>query len=224
MRAWISRSSTDMRADTTARSAPAGTRATGARRCCIRRQTLLFLRGAAACGVAGGGCGRNQLERRQPGRGADPLHRRLGLARAVRGAGPDPTACDVCRACARARWRRMWGLLRFSCFLACAQLQLAGHGAGPADILQTSSNGPSSSAHAGLLVLLALAITSFQQAIQALGGKTLAAAPHGVCRRFAGGAAFLLDARWQNDFAEVAPYAAIIAALLGWRLWRRLKG
>ena len=28
----------------------------------------------------------------------------------------------------------------------------------------------------------------------------------------------------KHDFAEVAPYPAIIVALLGWRLWCRLKG
>jgi sulfoxide reductase heme-binding subunit YedZ len=26
----------------------------------------------------------------------------------------------------------------------------------------------------------------------------------------------------KNDFAEVAVYAAVIALLLGWRLWRRI--
>ena len=26
----------------------------------------------------------------------------------------------------------------------------------------------------------------------------------------------------KNDFAEVAVYAAVLALLLGWRLWRRL--
>jgi hypothetical protein len=35
--------------------------------------------------------------------------------------------------------------------------------------------------------------------------------------------ALFLDARREERFAEVAVYAAIIAALLGWRMWQYLK-
>ena len=75
------------------------------------------------------------------------------------------------------------------------------------------------------LVLLALAATSFQRAIRALGGKLWQALHRTV---YAAALLAVLQFFWmragKNNFAEVAVYAAIIATLLGWRLWRRLKG
>ena len=74
------------------------------------------------------------------------------------------------------------------------------------------------------VVLLALAATSFQRAIRALGGKRWQALHRTV---YAAALLAVLHFFWmragKNDFAEVAVYAAIIATLLGWRLWRRLN-
>jgi sulfoxide reductase heme-binding subunit YedZ len=74
------------------------------------------------------------------------------------------------------------------------------------------------------LVLLALAATSFQRAIRALGGKLWQALHRTV---YAAALLAVLHFFWmragKNNFAEVAVYAAIIATLLGWRLWRRLN-
>ena len=74
------------------------------------------------------------------------------------------------------------------------------------------------------LVLLALAATSFQRAIRALGGKRWQALHRSV---YAAALLAVLHFFWmragKNNFAEVAVYVAIIAVLLGWRLWRRWK-
>jgi sulfoxide reductase heme-binding subunit YedZ len=75
-----------------------------------------------------------------------------------------------------------------------------------------------------LLLLLALAATSFDRAIRALGAARWRAL-HRTVYAVAGLA--LLHFFWmragKNDFAEVAVYAAILGALLGWRGWRRLR-
>lgn len=77
---------------------------------------------------------------------------------------------------------------------------------------------------AALLTLLPLAATSFNRAIKALGARRWQALHRLV---YATAALALLHFFWmragKNDFAEVAVYAAIIGALLGWRLWRRLR-
>lgn len=77
---------------------------------------------------------------------------------------------------------------------------------------------------AAWLLLLALAATSFNRAIRALGAarwQALHRAVYGIV-----GLA-LLHFFWmragKNDFNEVAVYAVIFAAPLGWRLWRRLR-
>lgn len=77
---------------------------------------------------------------------------------------------------------------------------------------------------AALLGMLPLAATSFNRAIKALGGRRWQAL-HRLVYAVAGLA--LLHFFWmrsgKNDFGDVAVYGAIIAALLGWRLWRRLR-
>jgi sulfoxide reductase heme-binding subunit YedZ len=75
-----------------------------------------------------------------------------------------------------------------------------------------------------LVLMTPLAATSFNRAIRALG-----AARWQVLHRTVYGIALLalLHFFWmragKNDFAEWSVYAAVIGALLGWRLWRRLR-
>jgi sulfoxide reductase heme-binding subunit YedZ len=75
---------------------------------------------------------------------------------------------------------------------------------------------------AALLLMLPLAATSFNRAIRALGPARWQALHRAV---YAVALLALLHFFWmragKNDFAEVAVYAAVIAALLGWRLWWR---
>ncbi len=77
---------------------------------------------------------------------------------------------------------------------------------------------------AALLLLLALAATSFNRAIKALGAARWQALHRSV---YAVALLAILHFFWmraaKQDFDEVAVYAAIVAALLGWRLWRRLR-
>lgn len=72
-----------------------------------------------------------------------------------------------------------------------------------------------------LLLMAPLAATSFKRAIKALGAKRWQALHHLVYAVVLLG---LLHFFWmragKNDFADVAFYAAIVAVLLGWRLWR----
>lgn len=76
---------------------------------------------------------------------------------------------------------------------------------------------------AALLLMLPLAATSFNRAIRALG-----AARWQALHRFVYAVVLLglLHFFWmragKQDFAEVAVYAAVVAVLLGWRLWKRL--
>lgn len=76
---------------------------------------------------------------------------------------------------------------------------------------------------AAFLLLTCLALTSFNRAIKALGAKNWQRL-HKAVYLVAGLA--ILHFFWmragKNDFAEVAVYAAILAALLGWRFWRYL--
>ncbi|WP_287877626.1 MULTISPECIES: protein-methionine-sulfoxide reductase heme-binding subunit MsrQ [Acidovorax] len=72
-------------------------------------------------------------------------------------------------------------------------------------------------------LLTLLAATSFNRAVRALGGRRWQA----LHRAVHGGAGLaILHFFWmragKNDFAEVALYGAILAVLLGWRLWRRM--
>ena len=72
-------------------------------------------------------------------------------------------------------------------------------------------------------VLLALAATSFNRAMRWMGGRRWQQLHRGVY--LAAGLA-ILHFFWmragKNNFGEVAVYAAILAALLGWRVWRAL--
>ncbi|MBL0943182.1 MAG: sulfoxide reductase heme-binding subunit YedZ [Hydrogenophaga sp.] len=73
------------------------------------------------------------------------------------------------------------------------------------------------------LLLLALAATSFNRAIRALGAPRWQALHRAV---YAIAVLALLHFFWmragKNNFQEVAVYAALFALVLGWRLWRRL--
>ena len=77
---------------------------------------------------------------------------------------------------------------------------------------------------AALLLLTPLALTSWNRAIRALGARRWQ-----VLHRLVYGVAVLavLHFFWmradKRNFAEVAVYAAILAALLGWRVWRRFS-
>ena len=75
-----------------------------------------------------------------------------------------------------------------------------------------------------VVLLTPLALTSFNRAIRALGGKRWQA-----LHRLVYGVAVLAVVHFfwmragKNDFAEVAVYAAILGVLLGWRLLRYLR-
>jgi len=77
---------------------------------------------------------------------------------------------------------------------------------------------------AGFVLLTPLAATSFNRAVKALGAKRWQAL-HKLVYAIAGLA--ILHFFWmragKNNFAEVAVYAAILGALLGWRLVQFLK-
>lgn len=73
-------------------------------------------------------------------------------------------------------------------------------------------------------LLVLLAATSFDRAIRWLGGKRWRALHRAV---YAIAGLVVLHFYWmragKNDFAEVAFYGAILAALLGWRVWHALR-
>ncbi len=124
-----------------------------------------------------------------------------------------------------ARYRRMLGLFTF--FYACLHLLAYGWldmGFDVADIGRDILKRPFILVGFGTwLLLLPLALTSFNRAVRWLGGRQWQAL-HRLVYLIAGLA--LLHFFWmrsgKNDFAEVGVYAAIIAALLGWRAYRRL--
>lgn len=74
------------------------------------------------------------------------------------------------------------------------------------------------------LLLLALALTSFQRAVRLMGGARWQALHRSV---YAVAALAVLHFYWmragKNDFAEVAVYAALLGGLLFWRLWFRRR-
>ncbi len=128
---------------------------------------------------------------------------------------------------ALARLRRMLGLFAFFYavlhFLCYAWLDM---GFDLAAIVQDIPKRPF--VLVGSLALLAmtpLAATSFNRAIKAIG-----AARWQLLHRLVYAIVLLglLHFFWmrsaKNNFGEVAVYAAIVAVLLGWRLWRRLRG
>jgi sulfoxide reductase heme-binding subunit YedZ len=127
---------------------------------------------------------------------------------------------------ALARFRRMLGL--FVYFYAC--LHLLGYawfdmGFDLADIARDIAKRPFILVGFAAFVLLTpLAATSFNRAIKALGAARWQALHRAV---YAVAGLAILHFFWmragKNDFAEVAVYAAILGALLGWRLWRRLR-
>ena len=77
---------------------------------------------------------------------------------------------------------------------------------------------------AALLTMLPLAATSFNRAIKALGAKRWQALHRAVYAVVLLG---LLHFFWmrsaKNHFGEPLLYAAIVALLLGWRLWRHFR-
>lgn len=72
------------------------------------------------------------------------------------------------------------------------------------------------------ILLSLLALTSFNRAVRTLGGRNWQRLHRLV---YAAAGLALLHFFWmragKNDFAEVAVYAGVLGALLGWRLWRR---
>ena len=127
---------------------------------------------------------------------------------------------------ALARWRRMLGLFAFFYaslhFLAFAWLDMGFDAAAiVADIIKRPFILVGTAA---LLLMAPLAATSFNRAIKALGAARWQALHRVV---YAVALLGLLHFFWmragKNDFAEVAVYAALLAVLLGWRLWRWLK-
>lgn len=74
------------------------------------------------------------------------------------------------------------------------------------------------------VLLTPLAATSFNRAVKALGAKRWQAL-HKLVYAVAGLAVlhFFWMRAGKHDFAEVAAYAAILGALLGWRVWNRLR-
>jgi sulfoxide reductase heme-binding subunit YedZ len=127
---------------------------------------------------------------------------------------------------ALARRRRMLGLFAFFYallhFLCFVWLEA---GFDPTAIVQDIGKRPFilvGSVAFGLM--LPLAATSFNRAIKALGARRWQALHRSV---YVIAMLALLHFFWmragKNDFAEVAVYAAIVAALLGWRVWHRLR-
>ncbi len=128
---------------------------------------------------------------------------------------------------ALARFRRMLGL--FTYFYACIHLLCYAWfdmGLDAGDIVHDIPKRPFILVgFAAFLLLTPLAATSFNRAIRTLGASRWQAL-HRAVYLVAGLA--ILHFFWmragKNDFAEVAVYGAIVAALLGWRLWRRVRG
>ena len=127
---------------------------------------------------------------------------------------------------ALARFRRMLGLFVYF-YVVLHLLSYSGFDMGfeVADIAKDIAKRPFILVGFAAFVLLsALALTSSNRAIKALGGKNWQRL-HKAVYLVAGLA--LLHFFWmragKNDFAEVAVYAAILTALLGWRVWRYLS-
>lgn len=127
---------------------------------------------------------------------------------------------------ALARFRRLLGLLVYF-YVSLHLLSYSGFDMGfdVADIAKDITKRPFILVGFLAFVLLtALALTSFNRAIKALGGQRWQRL-HRLIYLVAGLA--LLHFFWmragKNNFAEVAVYAAILALLLGWRVFRFLR-
>jgi sulfoxide reductase heme-binding subunit YedZ len=127
---------------------------------------------------------------------------------------------------ALARLRRMVGLFVFFYvllhFLAYGWLDM---GLELDDIVKDIAKRPFILVGFGALILLtALAATSFNAAIRTLGAKRWRQLHRAV---YAVAALAILHFYWmraaKHNFAEVALYAAILGVLLGWRLWSRFS-
>jgi sulfoxide reductase heme-binding subunit YedZ len=128
---------------------------------------------------------------------------------------------------ALARFRRMLGLFAFGYglfhFMAYAGFDM---GLDAAAIVRDIPKRPFVLVgSAALLLMLPLAATSFNRAIKALGAARWQALHRCVYAIVLLG---LLHFFWmrsaKHNFAEVAVYAAVIGILLGWRIWRALRG
>jgi len=126
-----------------------------------------------------------------------------------------------------ARWRRMLGLFVFFYaslhLLAYAWLDM---GFELAELLPDIVTRPFITV--GMLawgLLLALAATSFNRAIKAMGARRWQRLHRAV---YAVAVLGVLHFFWMRAgkqlFGEVAVYAAILGTLLGWRIWWRLRG
>ena len=125
-----------------------------------------------------------------------------------------------------ARWRRMLGLFAF--FYACVHLlsyAVFDMGLDGPDIVRDIIKRPFILVGTlTFLLLLPLAATSFNRAVRWLGAQRWQRLHRLV---YAAALTMLLHFFWmragKSDFAEVAAYAALVAFLLGWRLWRALR-
>lgn len=123
-----------------------------------------------------------------------------------------------------ARFRRMLGLFVF--FYASLHLLAYGWldmGLELADIARDIAKRPFIlMGFTAWALMLPLAATSFNKAIKALGAKRWQALHKAV---YAIGVIALMHFIWmragKHNFAEPAVYGVILAALLGWRLWKR---
>lgn len=128
---------------------------------------------------------------------------------------------------ALARFRRMLGVFSF----VYASLHLLAYGwldmgLEMADIARDIAKRPFIlMGFTAWLLMLPLAATSFNKAIKALGAKRWQALHKAV---YAVAVIGLMHFIWmragKNNFAEPAVYGALLALLLGWRLWKKLRG
>ena len=127
---------------------------------------------------------------------------------------------------ALARFRRMLGLFAF--FYASLHLLAYGwldKGLDLADILRDIAKRPFIlMGFTAWLLLVPLAATSFNRAIKALGAPRWQAL-HKLVYAIAivGLMHFIWMRAGKNNFAEPLVYGSILAVLLGWRAWRRLR-
>ena len=126
-----------------------------------------------------------------------------------------------------ARWRRMLGLFVFF-YASLHWLSYAWFDMGLnwADIVADVPKRPFILVgFLGWVLLLALAATSFNRAIRAMGAKRWQML-HRAVYLIAGLAVmhFFWMRAGKNNFAEVGVYAAVLGSLLAWRVWRRWRG